>query len=349
MKKRTILIIIAFLLIIIPYFINTYSYLRLSSYILGLVLLAVLIFKYNKSFFTTIIVLITIFVSSCFIDFILCYKKHIPFISAEVISAKNVKTYYSIFYQINICYDNWNVDKFYQKGYSCEKDDLKKTSVNDFLNVYESNKKRYIRVKGKISQIVGEKYIELKPYEEDGITINGTVNFKEDIVLRLSINNNDIDVKKLKIYDEIEFIGRVDKKIKENELNIYLFKDVQLYQTDLYENFEIIVNTDDKCELDKTMLVEINEIKYYTSCLKDINIRFDENNIYDLDYVLMDEKINLKDLLKLNLENIKDANNNTLYKLDKLNILVCSNKDVILGKNILLENGYCEVADETGV
>ena len=65
--------------------------------------------------------------------------------------------------------------------------------------------------------------------------------------------------------------------------------------------------------------------------------------------ILIDEKINLNDLLNLSAGRSKDSKNNILYELNELKVLVCNNKDVVIGKNITLENGYCEVLEEDGV
>lgn len=349
MKKRNVLILISIILMILPYFINYYTFLRILSYFVGLLLFGIILFKSKKNVVVNIIVILTIFISSYFIDYIFCHKERIPFMAKEVVSSEKVTTYYSWLYKVNICDKNWNTDKFYKDGYTCKKEFLKETQVNEFLSTYESNKNSYLKIKGKISQIIGEKYIELEPYENNQIEQNGNVIFKKDIILRLPIKGLDINIKDFKIYDEIEFIGRVDDKIKEKDSNIYLFTDVIIYQTDLYDNFEIIVENDKNCELDKTEYVKINDLTYYTSCLKNIDIKFNEENIYDLDYVLLDEKITLDNLLKRSITQNNDEFNNTLYELKEFKILVCNNNDVIFGKNILLENNYCEVEEENGV
>ncbi len=349
MKKRNILMIIAIILMILPYFINYYTFLRILSYIFGFALLSIIIFNY-KNIILNIIIILTIFISSYFIDYILCYKQRIPIMAKEVVSSKKVTTYYSLLYQVNICNNNWNVDKFYNQGFNCDEDSLNEISVNDFLNVYESDKNKYLKIKGKVSQIIGEKYIELEPYENEQTEQNGNVVFKKDIILRLPIKDLNIDLKKYKIYDEVQFIGRVSKKIKEDDINIYLFTDVIIYESDLYDNFEIVVENDNKCKFDKTEYLKINDITYYTSCLKNIDVKFNEENIYDLDYVLFDEKISLDTLINLSTKNSKDSYNNTLYELNNLKVLVCNNSnEVILGTNIQLEDGYCNVEDDRSV
>ena len=349
MKKRNVLVIIAIILMILPYFINYYTFLRILSYFVGLLLFGIILFKSKKNVIVNIIVILTIFISSYFIDYVFCHKERIPFMAQEVISSDKVTSYYSLLYQVNICNKKWNLDKFYKKGFTCKKGMLDKISINDFLSTYESNKNSYLKISGKISQIVGEKYIEVAPYENGVISQNGEVIFKQDIILRLPLTELDIDIKKFKIYDEIEFIGRVIDKTKEEEKNIYLFDDVIIYQSDLYNDYELIVEKDNNCELDKTEYVKINDLTYYVSCLKNIDVKFNEENIYDLDYVLLDEKITLDNLLKRSITQNKDSFNNTLYELKEFKILVCNNNEIVLGKNISLESNYCEANTDESV
>lgn len=347
--KKNILLIIAFILMVIPYFINYYIVLRLLSYIVGMLLFCLVLFKNKKNIIVNTIIVITIFISSYYVDYILCHKERIPFMTKEVISSDKVISYYSLLYQVNICNKEWNLDKFYQKGFTCKKEMLDKISINDFLSTYESNKNSYLKISGKISQIVGEKYIEVAPYENEENSQNGEVIFKQDIILRLPLKDLDIDIKKFKIYDEIEFIGRVIDKTKEDEKNIYLFDDIIIYQSELYNEYELVVENDNNCELDKTEYVKINDLTYYTSCLKNVDVKFNEENIYDLDYVLLDEKITLDNLLKRSITQNKDAFNNTLYELKEFKILVCNNNEVVLGKNISLESNYCEANTDESV
>lgn len=349
MNKKKILLFISILLITLPYFINIYSILRILSFTLGVMLFSIILFMSKKTYFLNSIIIITILVSASFVDYFLSHYERIPFIAKKVVSSEKVTTYYSFFYQINVCGNNQILDKFYQKGYTCDKFDLEEITVNNFLSTYEKDKRPYLKIKGKVSAILSDKYIELNPYEINENDLNGNVTFQKDIVLRLPIKDLNLKIDEYKIYDEIEFIGRVKKEKKETEKNIYLFTDVIILPNNLYKSFEIIVENDDSCKFDKTSYVETKENKYYTSCLKNIDIRFNEENVYDLDYVLLDEKITLKKLIDLNKEFSVDENNNYLYKLNNLNIIVCNNNEVILGKNINFSQNYCSVEEDIGV
>ena len=346
MKKRNILILLASALITIPYFINIYSPLRLLSFIIGYLIIIILLFKYKKNFIINLIVIISISFSLYFIDYYLACNNRMPFMIEKVNSSEKVITYYSLLYQINICDNKWNIDLFYRNGYTCSKEFLKEISINEFLNKDIIKNNQYIKIKGKISEINGVDYIELKPYEQIDNAINGDVKFKEDFIFRLSLENANIDLAQYKIYDEISFIGKIFKK----DGDIYYFTDVIIYPSEIYQNYKISLTKDNRCEFDKTLFVEVDDLKYYKSCLKDIKITFGESNIYDLDYVLLDKKITIDDLVTKSVMKESDSENNTLYKIDELSYIVCSNKDIIFGKDLTLKNNdYCIVDIDEGV
>ena len=112
---------------------------------------------------------------------------------------------------------------------------------------------------------------------------------------------------------------------------------------------EIFVSKDNNCELDKTFYAKEKNNKFYTSCLTEIKIQLSDNKLFDLNEVLNDNDIDLKDLIKSSNKKIT-LENSILYQIDNLAFLVCENNEVIFGDYDLLEKkDYCEVGIDESV
>lgn len=345
MKKQTLLVFFSIILIIIPYFINVYSIFRLLSYLIGIALFSIIMFKNKKNIVVNIIVLITIFSSSYFMDYFLTCHTRIPIFSKQVISSNEVKSYYSLTYKLDVCDNNYKIDRFYSNDYSCSEFDLESISINDFLSSYEKNKKAYLKIEAKISAIIGESYFEISPYDLKEEPKNGEVTFKNDIKIRVPLNKS-ILVNNYKIYDEITIIGRVGNIEKTPTGKTYNLIDSVIYRSNIYDEYNISYDIDKKCELDKTLLASTETNNYYTSCLNNIIVKFDETNKYDLDYVLLDGKIDLEDLINRSLKSTTFDNGKS-YESDDLKFVVCHNNDVIFSDNNDKALLYCNINNDS--
>lgn len=109
---------------------------------------------------------------------------------------------------------------------------------------------------------------------------------------------------------------------------------------------EILVNSIDKCKFSKKLVMADGNIKYYTSCLDDVNVKYSiDSRELSLFQELEDKNIMMDEIYDRSL----DVNNDGgvfIYKYDKYYVLKCDNS-VIFGN---LANGvdkkYCFIDDE---
>lgn len=350
-KKKIFFIIIGLLLIIIPYFINVYSIYRLLSVLLGLILLEIGIIINKKNRVLLIVLLPIIFWGLSFgVDYAIVHlTNRIPVYSIKVKSSKKVITYNSLFYREYSCDNKIIIDDLYNMKYVCDNQDLEAQDVTSFLNNvienYKEYKDKFIRLNGKISKVNGNYNLELQGYILTEESINGYVLFSNNVTLEVNFNDI-VDLTGYKIYDSISVIGRVDHLIKNGENYTVKMYDSIIVGSDLYNDYELSIIEKDRCENDKVEYAKVDNLTYYVSCLDKIYVKYDEENVYDLSYVLLDKKVNLKSLIEKSNEKIEE-NGNTLYEYENFKILECANKEeVIIGdKDIEIDSPYCEVEE----
>ena len=329
MKKRSIILLfVSLLLIVIPFFFNTYSIIRLISVTLGLIFLILSILFNKKSHIVLVVILpILVFTVSYALDLFLFYSlKRIPIYINKVDSSDKVSTYNSFFYRIYNCNKELIMDYGYNREYSCDNDYLEAIDINELLlnpsDSYTKYKNKFIRVHGKISKIVNLDSIELSLWDKADNSLNGYVNFNYNYVLKVPVKE---DLNNLRIYEEIDVIGRVSKL---NNDTLYLI-DTKLIPSDVYDtwSYEIIQNNDLKYE----NIID----NYYYYGISELNIMYSDDLIYELGYLINDKKITIDDLIKGKFVNnlYKDEESKVTgeeYILEKFNVLRCSNDIVII-------------------
>lgn len=344
MKKRLIWLLgLGLTLIIVPFVINVYSIFRIIGLLLGIVLITIsFCLKKKRSIFLILLVPILLFVASYGLDTLLFYKlKHVPVFSYAIKSSNKMFTYNSFFYRVFDCNNKLYLDYGYKKNYLCENDLIYVLDINKFLQdpkyTYHEYKNKFVRVHGKISKISGNESIELASYTSSEESLNGYVNFNLDYTL--NVKSNEI-LSSYRIYDYIDVIGRVDS-YKDN--TIYLI-DTVLIPSDIYDSysFEIINNSEEKL----TNLVKEKDYYYYG--ISSLNIKYDQDNIYELNYLLTDGRISLSDYYKnKEYEVIKDNEEVMIakkYILDKFVIVECSNgKNIVANKSFKISSDVCEL------
>lgn len=339
-KENIIFIILGIIFTFLPFFIFTYSFFKLVSILIGIILLCIgLIFNTNNKIFKIILFPIMICIFVYLLDYytFIIFKK-IPIISINYESSEKVNIYNSIMYRVYNCNNNLILDKKYQKSYACQNEDITLKNLNEFLEyevnqVYKENKNKFVHLKGKISKIIGDNTIEIRPYNGE-VELNGYVNF--DNSKKIVIENVKIDPTKYYIYDEIEFIGLVDKyESIESEGIIYL-TDAKIYESNIYNNYEIIINNNNSKDLKN-----IFEKVYYIG-IDSIYYKYNEDNIYELSYILSDKRDSIDNIVK-GKEYDTLENDNRLYKFDKFNIIRCNNeKTIFINKNYKIPDNVCE-------
>jgi len=350
-KKKIVLIIIGLLMLLVPTFINIYSIYRLLSVLVGLIIIEIALIMNKKDKMWRIVLFPIIFLALSFVlDYGITHLfNRIPIYATKVKSSNKVISYNSLFYRVYSCKNKLIIDDLYKKEYQCRKDELDTIDVTSFLNNvienYKDYKDKFIKIEGKVSKVNGTYNLELQGYTLTEESINGYVLFSDNVTLEVNFNEI-LDLTNYKVYDSITIIGRIDELIQKGSNYIIKMQDSIILESDLYETFELSVVEKNKCENDKFEYAKTTDLTYYTSCLDNIFVKYDEENVYDLSYVLIDKKMTLESLVSKSEETIEE-NGNILYKYEKFNVLACANKkEIIIGdKSLKIDSPYCEVAE----
>lgn len=351
MKKKEILIkTIGIICIVWPFLYNHYSILRIISEIIGISIWSfTLVSHQKKRWIKGIIVLIVNFLLLFGIDFLLVkYCNRIPIISYEIESSNTVSTYNSFYYRVYNCNGKRTFDAFYKKNYLCE-EELTEENVNSLLSHITNNfadyRGKFVNVHGKISTISGSTSIAMQTFETTDKSINGQVSFSDNITLIIMNNGNLEKVDDLKIYDTINVIGRIEKIKKNGQNKEIIMQDAKIINRPDFQNYEIDIVANKKCEADLKLISKTDTFTYYTHCLDSIYVKYGEENVYDLGYILTDKRMTFEMLID---GKEKEENEfEELYKLGKLNLMKCKNSNnIVLGsKSMNLDTNYCESFD----
>lgn len=344
MKKRLIVLLgLGLTLMIVPFLINIYSIFRIISLVLGIILITVsLCLKKKRNIFYIILVPLIMLVFSYGIDTLLFYTlKRVPVFSYAIKSSDKMRTYNSFFYRVFDCNGNLTLDYGYTKNYVCSNDCLDAININSFMQDAEESFKKYhhkfVHIYGKISKITGNENIELASFTQGDDTLNGYVNFNLNNIL---IVNTDENLSKYRIYDYVDVYGKVTS-INDGKITL---TNTKLVASNIYDtySFEIIASDDNKL----TNLVKEKDYYYYG--LNTINVKYDGNNIYELSYLLTDDRFKFDDLIKGKeyevFKNEEDVEVAKKYKLEKFDLLECSNgKKIVANSKSKANQSICDL------
>ena len=324
---------------IIPYFIHVFSFYRLISLILGLILLITGLCLKSKSLVYKIpLYLVLLLITLLSLDFISCKLfKGIPIISFKVESAEGVVNYNSLFFRIYSCDNNYTIDS-YDKNYLCSEDALPVIPINKFLeNPLESFQKyhhKFVKLEGKIGSITGTSSITLNAYTSAEEVKNGYVTF--DLEKGVKAEELNIDPTKYYNYDYVDIIGLVESIDKEK--NIIYLKDAIVSDNHIYDSYEVIVNN-----INSYDAVKSGDI-YYLG-ISSIFYKYREDILYELDYLLSDKRESINNLIKDAKEEIIN-DNDKLYKLEDYQIILCNNQNTLfVNKDINNYNDICNISE----
>ena len=348
-KTLSVISIIVFLIVFIT---ENYNPNRLTLVLLGIAI-STFGFVYNskkRSIIKTILFVLGLFSALYLLDTgLVCFLNRKPVFAYEYKSSDKFITYNSLFYREFSCDNKIYIDPLYRKSDYCSYKLLEEKDINtlssDIVNNYDNYKNKFYVIDAKISNKEGNNKLELKSYNEES-SINGNVTFNDNIIYKVYFSNID-GIDDTKIYDNVKIVGRITNLKKRNDIYKITIKEAYLVKNKKYDNFSINVVENKSCDKDKTNYVKTDDYNYYTSCLNKIYVLY-EDEVYDLDYVLKDERISLDDLLKgykdKEEKELKDVEE-VLYKYDDYNILV-HNKNVIIGnKKLSLDSNYFAVSD----
>jgi len=344
MKKRLIVLLgLGLTLMIVPFLINIYSIFRIISLVLGIILITVsLCLKKKRNIFYIILVPLIMLVFSYGIDTLLFYTlKRVPVFSYAIKSSDKMRTYNSFFYRVFDCNGNLTLDYGYTKNYVCSNDCLDAININSFMQDAEESFKKYhhkfVHIYGKISKITGNENIELASFTQGDDTLNGYVNFNLNNIL---IVNTDEKLSKYRIYDYVDVYGKVTS-INDGKITL---TNTKLVASDIYDtySFEIIASDDNKL----TNLVKEKDYYYYG--LNTINVKYDGDNIYELSYLLTDNRFKFDDLIQDKeyevFKNDEDVEIAKKYKLEKFDLLECSNgKKIVANSKSKANQSICDL------
>ena len=262
MKKEKIVNVKVFILLIcallpaISIFISKATVIRPILWISAIILLSISIKIRSKlSLIKTMILALALFGVSIVADGIVVYTfKRIPVFSYNIVSNENSIVYTSIGMKVWQC-DKKNpkeliVDPFYNNGYMCNPEDITSIDSNAFLNAVIENHSeyhnKYVKITGKISRKAGQNAIEMRPYSTKEITMNGYVEFADNITLRIIFNNEKL-LDDYDVYDEITVVG-VIKNIENNanKYVVYMYDSKVVSSINLNE-YTITITSSKKC------------------------------------------------------------------------------------------------------
>lgn len=352
---NNLLVILGLLLMLISYGVQRLKYYRIVLLILGFIIfLTSILFLFKKKITNTPLFIFFSIIAVFLTDSIIAITfSRIPIFSYNVVTSNNSKVYNAIGYRVWACEGKpFKVDTLYKLGYYCDASDIEETDSNAFLSEivdkYDDYKNKYVKINGKISRKEGVNYIEMQSYQSTEVSLNGYVSFSDDITLRVVFKNGASELSSYDIYDNITVVGKIWylREVADNKYIVYM-DDSKIINEVNYDNFEIITTNQDNCEYDQKILYKALDYNLYSSCLKNIIVKFDQNNVYELSSALSSGKININNILdkRENLE--QDSSSNELYIYKDFNIVKCSEEaggDIIIGTNLLtLENAYCGI------
>lgn len=346
MKKRSIIfLVIGAILLIIPFCFAKYSIVRLISLFLGIFLITLsLVFFKRKNIFLIILTPIILLCLSYAVDTFLFYKfNRIPLFVYKIESSDKLSVYNSFFYRIYNCNGELVLDYGYQKDYVCDDDDLEAIDINTFLsdpnNAFSDYKGKFVKISGKISKLSGVENVELSSYTVTENSLNGYVNFNTNYVVRAHV---DEELSTYRIYDNITIIGRVESETLENNTTVINIVDTKLIPSDIYDSYsyEIVNSTN------RDLISLVSEQNYYLYGISTLNVKYANDAIYELSYLITDSRITLDDIIGNTSGTNLYAEDEVLvaksYELEKFNLLVCENdKKVIANKSYDLDIDLC--------
>lgn len=356
-KLNKILLIISFVLIVLSIVLETSGVIRPLLWLTSLLLLIFnLVKNYKLKLNSSIFLFIIFFMLSLFIDGIIVVSlKRIPVFAYNITNTENARVYNAIGLRVWQCdknnYTDVKVDLFNNKGYMCNIEDIDIIDSNSFLNSivenYNDYKNLYVKINGKISKKTGRNYIEMSPYENKDITLNGYVSFADNITLRIIFNEDSPLLDSYDVYDEITVVGIIKNlEIEGNKYVIYMYESKVLSTIELKE-YNITATSSSKCTEEKNIIYTNENNKIYTQCIDNIIVTYPNETKYELAYVLSSNKLKIDEIYNQALSETKsEEDESIIYNFETYNILVCDknvSKDIIIGdKNLTFENAKCD-------
>ena len=356
-NKVKILAAIVLILFCVIYLINRLNFIRPILWIIIVGLLTIVFTKSLKlSFRRAFLLGIMLFLASVVIDGIMVsIFKVIPAYTYNIIKSDKTIIYYSPGLKVWQCeennYKDLIVDQFNSKGYACDATDLATIDSNSFLNSivenYNEYYNRYVKVRGKISKKNGQISIEMKPYSQVDITVNGYVEFADNITLKIIFAENEPDLDNYDVYDEIIVVGLIKSLDQRDGQYVVIMDNSKIASYKTLDNYEISVNEQKKCKKDPVFVSTVAAKDIYSYCLDDIVVSFPEAK-YELIDALSANKITIEDVYKNYTAKEQGPDGaNYIYHLEGYSVLVCDESkshDIFIGnKKMSFDDVTCNI------
>lgn len=346
MKKKSYLLKgIGCLLLCIPFLIHQYSLLRLMSVLLGILFLCVSFLLFSKKNIIKLLFYPLLFL--CFsygIDYVcVSLGNRIPiFAYQNRTEDASIFTYDSVFYRVYNCQEKRIFDFLYQQNYICDTS-MEPKEINAFLtngaNNYQKYRYKFVTIKGKVSEVFGNDYLLLQTYEQKENNLVGQLTFNKNSTIKIENNHKNLKFyNNYEIYDNILVTGRIVKK----EDTTLIMHDAKIEIINDFDHFTINTIEEKKCTHRIKKLTTIGDYTFYSDCMNEIFVKYDENTIYDVILALETKKLTFDKWVK----NIKKEENDEkeLYLYSQYNLLKCKNTNTIVigNKKMKLSSKICE-------
>lgn len=347
-KKSLVLKMVGFLFLFVPFFINTYNFLRFVSLLLGIIFLCFGFFLLKKINIIKIVLYpLLLFILLYGIDYsCVFFLERFPIFAYENIADVSFSTYDSLFYRIYNCKEKRTLDLFYQSNYLCEHT-LEEKEINAFLangaNNYQKYHGKFVTIKGKVSEVFGNEYLTLQTYEQKENSLVGQLTFNKDITLKVINNHGNLKLyNNYEIYDNVLVTGRIVKR----EKNTIIMYDANIRNRNNFDDFEVNIIENKTCKNKLKKLTTVGDYHYFSNCLDEVFVKYDEETIYDIILALETKKLTFDKWVEESDKEEDEAKE--LYKFDDYHLLKCkeSNTIVIGNKNLKLKSKVCETIME---
>ena len=343
-KKSLFLKMLGLLLLISPFFINHYSLIRLGVLLFGGLLFSLGIFLFKKPNVVKIVLypLLLLFLFYGIDYTCVFFLKRVPIFAYENVMEINFSTFDSLIYRIYNCDGEKTFDSFYKLGYVCDYT-LEEKDINAFLssgnNNYQKYRSKFITVKGKVSEVFGNEYLNLQAYEQNENSLVGQLIFNKNATLKIVNNQGDLKLyNNYEIYDNVLVTGRIVKK-ENTEIIMY---DAKIQVINNFDDFAVNTIEAKSCQNNIKKLTTVGEYTFYSNCLDEIFIKYDEDTVYDIILALETKKLTFDKWIRDSSKEEDDEKE--LYQFANYNLLKCkdSNTIVIGNKKMKLNSKLCE-------
>lgn len=349
-----IVLFISIILITTSIFITKSTPLKPILWVIAIIILSLNLGVKNKfKKASTLLFFILFLAISIVADGIVVYTfKKVPVFSYNIISTENTRVYHSIGMRVWQCnknnYKQLIVDPFYKNGYMCNAEDITAIDSNSFLNAvvgnYDEYRNKYVKIRGKISKKSGQNLIEMKPYTSTDNSINGYINFADNITLRIIFNNPEAALDDYDVYDEITVVGII-KNIENNSSKyvIYMY-DSKVVSTINLNEYAITITSSKKCLVEPILIHSNDQHDIYTYCIEDAIVSYPDHK-YELPQALSSNKISIEDIYS-NSDEIEENpdTKDKIYRFEDFSVLVCNESQ---SRDIYIANQDLKFGDIT--